>query len=66
MRKKWWELWKGTGVIVCIPGDEHNGVQSKQPGIVIKTHAKYITVQLLSTTKSNHDIGTTNINYKTQ
>lgn len=66
MSKNWWELRKGTGVIVCIPGDEHNGVQSKRPGIVLKNHSKYITVHLLSTTKSNHDIGMININYKIQ
>lgn len=66
MTNIWNNLRKGTGVIVCIPGDEHNGIQSKRPGVVLKTHPKYITVQLLSTTKSKHDIGITNINYKIQ
>lgn len=66
MQNRWWKLQKGTGVIVCIPGDEHHGIQSKRPGIVLKTHPEYITVQLLSTTKSNHNLGTTNINYKIQ
>ncbi|WP_342273006.1 hypothetical protein [Spiroplasma endosymbiont of Acasis viretata] len=49
---------KGMGILVCIPGDEHNGIQSKRPGIVLSSHPNYIVIQLLSTQPSDHDLGT--------
>ncbi|WP_339041378.1 hypothetical protein [Spiroplasma endosymbiont of Apeira syringaria] len=52
------------GILVCIPGDEHNGIQSKRPGIVLSSHPNYIVIQLLSTQPSDHDLGTLTINNK--
>lgn len=62
----WWELRKGIGITVCIPGDEHDGIQSKRPAIVLKTHPEFITVQLLSTQPSQHDLDSVVINNKKQ
>lgn len=65
-KNKWKKLQKGTGIIVCIPGDEHNGIQSKRPGIVVKTHENYVTVQLFSSQPSEHDLLTIVVNNKKQ
>lgn len=65
-QRYWWHLQKGTGIIVTIPGDEHDGVQSKRPGIVLKAHRDYIKVQLLSSQPSAHDLGQVVIRNKMQ
>lgn len=57
---------KGMGIIVAIPGDEHDGKQNKRPGIIISSKPDYITVQLLSSRSSEYDFGSFFINNKTQ
>ena len=66
--KKWnyKDFKKGMGIITKIPGDEHYGKQNIRPGIVIKSHPKYITVQLLSSQQSDYDYASFSINNKTQ
>ncbi len=66
--KKWnyKDFKKGMGIITKIPGDEHYGKQNIRPGIVIKSHPKYIIVQLLSSQQSDYDYASFSINNKTQ
>lgn len=57
---------KGTGIIVSIPDDTHDGKQNRRPGIVINSNPEYITVQLLSSRSSEYDFGSFKLNNKTQ